>query len=136
MIPYKNIDFDPNKPVEIYRNLNKLGVIYSIRQNGLVIGHSDKLFLKDCEFIVSEAGRQRVLKEKKKNIHAFIRGYWTEHQKIVVWNSPKFLEISYNPYENNTFVYTNGGKKIYKADFAVIFKGLKPLVIKNSYKTS
>lgn len=99
LIPYKNRELNPNKPVEIYRNLNKPGKTFSIRQNGLIIGHSNSLLLKDCEFIVNEAGRKRVISQKRKNVHAFIRGELlncdAEHLD--------YGEITYNPYKIKAF---------------------------------
>ena len=37
--PYKSREIDYSTPVKIYRNLNKKGKVYSIQQNGLVVGH-------------------------------------------------------------------------------------------------
>jgi hypothetical protein len=36
----------------------------------LVVGHALSLRLNNVLFQVNEAGRQRVIKEKKKNVHA------------------------------------------------------------------
>jgi len=41
---------------------------------GKVVGHAYNIRLTDAEFRVSEAGRQRVLKEQKKNVHAGVVG--------------------------------------------------------------
>ena len=37
--------------------------------------HTANVVLKDCKFIVSEAGQRRVREEKKKNVHAFVKGH-------------------------------------------------------------
>ena len=61
--------------VEIYRNLHKK--CYSVRQKGKVVayfGYTDELILKDAKFAVQPAGRERVRRENKKNVHAFVRG--------------------------------------------------------------
>ena len=60
------------KKVFIYRNLHKK--CWSVKQNGKVINHTSKIILMDCEFIVQPAGHAKVLKEKKKNVHAFVKG--------------------------------------------------------------
>lgn len=62
--------------VEVYRNLHKNGIVYSIRDQKTkrVIGYSSNLTLKDVKFCVNQTGRERVLREKRKNVHAFIRG--------------------------------------------------------------
>lgn len=72
---YKNREIKWRERVEVYRNLNRKGVQYSIRQNGLVVGHTDFVDLKECYFIVQEAGRQRALRTGRRNVHAFVTGY-------------------------------------------------------------
>ena len=64
---------DPDKPVEVYRNLHKK--CWSVRQRGKVKLHTDYICLKDVEFKVSQKGRERVLREQRKNVHAFIKGF-------------------------------------------------------------
>lgn len=60
-----------------YYNLHK--AVWSVKalegsQKGRVILHAGEVTLAKCEFKVSEAGRQRVLREKKKNVHAGVVG--------------------------------------------------------------
>ena len=47
-------------------------------QKGRVISHTGYVSIKDARLVVQEGGRQRVLKEKKKNVHAFARGTLVE----------------------------------------------------------
>jgi hypothetical protein len=55
-----------NQRVMVYFNLHRgLWSIKSLKTK-LVIGHSNTIILRDVEPKVSEAGRQRVIKEKKK----------------------------------------------------------------------
>ena len=61
-----------NKNVEVYYNLHKKCL--SVRKRGLVIDHVSSILLKNAEFVVQPAGRKRVVKEKRKNVHAYIRG--------------------------------------------------------------
>ena len=61
--------------VEIYRNLNN--GTHSIRRNGKVVKHlqhHQSIFLKDVKFAVQPAGREKVRREGRKNVHAFVRG--------------------------------------------------------------
>ncbi len=44
------------------------------KSTGRVIGYTESVNLEDVEFKVSEAGRQRLLREKRKNVHAFAIG--------------------------------------------------------------
>lgn len=73
--PYKGRKLDYTKPVMVYRNLNCKGISYSIRQGNLVVAHTDALTLRDVKFVVSKAGQQRVIREKRKNVHAFVKGF-------------------------------------------------------------
>lgn len=44
------------------------------RNTGLVLGSAEDVELANARFLVSEAGRQRVLRDKRKNVHAFVVG--------------------------------------------------------------
>ncbi len=85
----------------VYFNLHKR--LFSVQEkvNGQwkVIGHTDDITLYNVTFKVSEAGRQRVLREKKKNVHAFVEG--TLSPSPLQCHSP--LTIRYNPYKSGSF---------------------------------
>jgi hypothetical protein len=99
--PFKNRRVNKSKPVYIYRNLNQKGVVYSLRQNGLVVGHTTALNLKNCDFRINKKGQKRVRKEKHKNVHAFIKG-------LICSNNQRMnYKIQYNPYLNDEFVSPN-----------------------------
>jgi len=89
--------------VEVYFNLHKY--TWSVRQcsTGRVILHTDKVHIRDPKFVVRKAGRERVLREGKKNVHAFVRGDITYFDDF----DPDYLDytlVSYNPYKFDTFV--------------------------------
>lgn len=104
----RSIDFTQN--VEIYKNLHN--GLFSVRQNGLVVAHLESFKLRQVFFKVNESGRQRVLKEKKKNVHAFICGLLDE--SMINFITPEkeafFLELVeatklyYNPYKTERFM--------------------------------
>lgn len=105
--------------VDVYFNLHKKTL--SVRHKGKVVHHSDYVKILNPKFVVSEAGRQRVLREKRKNVHAFVRG---ELASLV--NDPKdsaenLQTITYNPYKYNTFVKKNDEAIVKTADVAHIF---------------
>lgn len=85
--------------VEVYRNLTK--GCWSVRdaKTRLVIDHKDELTLANCAFKVSEAGRQRVLKEKRKNVHAVVKGLLLDWAPDWDFDIP----VRYNPYESPFF---------------------------------
>ena len=97
---FKGRTINPNKKVKVYRNLHNGKM--SIQQDGLVVGHCDEIMINRAEFIVSESGRQRVIKEKRKNVHAFVEGYICGS----CWESIKAsggVSVSYNPYKLGSF---------------------------------
>ena len=90
-----------NVQTEVYFNLHKH--LFSVRQNGLVVAHDNCVLLEEAVFKVSQAGRARVLREKRKNVHALVRG------KVGSFNIPYLSNSAYyNPYKTKTFVGSNG----------------------------
>ena len=64
--------------VEVYWNLHKH--LFSVRalegeHKGRVIDHSYGVRLSNATFVSQPAGRERVRREGKKNVHAFVRGH-------------------------------------------------------------
>ena len=64
--------------VQVYYNLHKRCL--SIRHRGKVIKHAKSVILRDASFRVQPAGRERVLKQKRKNVHAYVAGELVEDQ--------------------------------------------------------
>ena len=95
--PVKDRQIIATKPVKVYFNLHKK--CFSILQNGLVVGHTDSIALRDVTFKVSQAGRNRVLKERRKNVHAFVTGY------LDCFADERFYDVKivYNPYKYDSF---------------------------------
>lgn len=103
--------------VFVYRNLRFSGVIYSVKdvRKGLVMARVPEIYLKDCKLKVSQAGRARVLAEKRKNVHAGIQGHvMLEAPQVREW-----VQVRYNPYETRQF-QTIAGKEIFEASFVKI----------------
>lgn len=85
------------KKVEIYKNLHT--GMWSVRQQGLVKFHTEYLTLENCEFVVRKAGRERVLQERRKNVHAFVRGHICKPEQHWRGRIPFPGDaVSYNPY--------------------------------------
>jgi len=122
-----------NIKVDVYRNLHN--GLYSIKalegpHKGRVIAHANDVYLINPKFVVSQAGRARVLRERKKYVHAVVRGemllfngntriecdaveclrsgglksyHWTlgnMHRDMM----RKGLDFTYNPYKFDSFV--------------------------------
>jgi ABC-type Zn uptake system ZnuABC Zn-binding protein ZnuA len=75
---------------------------------GKVIFHSDKITLANCTFKVSEAGRQRVLREKQKNVHAGIVGTLVALDCVETAGT----RITYDPYRYDCFVVAETEKPL------------------------
>lgn len=104
--------------VFVYFNLHKK--VWSVKalsgpNKGRVVAHLDRLVLDDCAFKVSEAGRQRVLREKRKNVHAGVVGTLTDDQADFAG-----VAVTYNPYKYNSFVTRNDEQPIHKARIVVL----------------
>ena len=98
---------DKSKRVEVYFNLHKR--CWSVRQNGLVIAHVDDITIRDATFKVLKSGRERVLRERKKNVHAFVAGYWVDRDQLPEGDRDP---VKYNPYKDQTFVRIDGNQKV------------------------
>ena len=115
---------DPLKKIEVYFNLHKK--TWSVRQSGRVVGHTDYIQVKNPQYVVSQKGNERVRREKKKNVHAFVRGYITDSLPLFA-KQQKF--VSYNPYKNSSFVVRNTNDTICSSPYANLeVTNQKPLV--------
>lgn len=102
-----------NNRVKVYRNLTK--DCYSVVncKTGLVVNHVKSICLADCVLRVRPAGRERVIKEQCKNVHAYVSGFITDPpQKDKHW-----IKITYDPYKYYTFVNFKTKDPIYKAEY-------------------
>lgn len=96
---------DRNSPVRVFKN-PKRGC-YSIMQRGVVRASARQVRLADVEFRVREAGRLRMLREKRKNVHAFAVGLLVD---FVHPEDPRDIEpmagraVVYDPYRFAFFV--------------------------------
>ena len=105
----------------LYRNLRTGG--FSIKQRGLVVDRAKFVTMSNVKFKVNELGRERVLKEKAKNVHAYMVADNYKTIQDVMWQPDKFREATYNPYENETFVDAKTGEPILEASFAIATRG-------------
>tara|TARA_Y100000310_G_scaffold52097_1_gene47930 strand:+ start:64 stop:483 length:420 start_codon:yes stop_codon:yes gene_type:complete len=105
------------KRLYVYKNVRY--DLFSIRCEGKVIDHRDELILEDARFLVGQKGRERVLREKQKNVHAGISGFWAEEYEanpIMASYTPH--KIYYNPYKTDSFVMMDDMKtKVKEAHF-------------------
>ena len=91
------------RKVFVYYNLHKH--VWSVKcwETKRVIAHVENIVLANATYKVSQAGRKRVLKEKRKNVHAGVMGTILGFYNIDDLKS--FNEVTYNPYKYDSFVY-------------------------------
>lgn len=107
---------------------------------GRVVAHAEAVELYDCELKVYEAGRQRVLKEQRKNVHAGVIGELiaakiktTRYQGAIdaydgevppADSLDGFVPATYNPYKYSTFVIRSDESPVNIAEDVILDKGL------------
>ena len=116
------------KHVEVYRNLHNGKMSVRDCKTRRVIAHVDTITLAGVGFHVSRAGRERVLREGKKNVHAFVSGkvvsfegatpYKGRDLNEYIWEGGRNLTLmgdgsvaTYNPYKYESFVIPQDGYK-------------------------
>lgn len=101
----------------VYRNLHRK--CWSVMERGLVVEHRDTLVLGNCIFRVRPSGRARVLKEKKKFVHAFAVGNRL-HGMIPMPND--CIQITYNPYKADHFYRVDTNEPVYGVGLAFLME--------------
>lgn len=94
--------------VFVYFNLHKR--LFSIRSmegnnKGKVIAHLSYVLLDNPRFKVSKAGRDRVLREGRKNVHAGVVGDFCT--SLIASDKVAWEPVRYNPYLFDSFVDDN-----------------------------
>lgn len=124
--PYKSRTINIDKPVSIYRNLLKKGVVYSIKQNGYVVAHTTSLTLSDCVCKVNYTSQAKIRTTKVREVHAHITGKITDEE----FYSNYF--VYYNPFTfDDFFVVTIEHEKVSITGADIIYFGTNGLYAKN-----
>ena len=119
--------------VAVYYNLHKHTFSLQSRNKedyGKVIGHTEHVILKNANYVVRQGGRDKVLQEKKKNVHAFVVGEVVEGVE-----SPCPIEkaVTYNPYKAQSFYEVETQQPIASSQYAILRKGVKGKPIIGAY---
>ena len=113
--------------VETYYNLHKQCL--SFRARGGKVAHARGMILNNVKFAVQPAGRYRVLTDRRKNVHAFVRGdlAWVAglNDKLKDYSNANmerqgYRKITYNPYKYDSFVMVDTELPIKSASQVVI----------------
>ena len=106
----------------IYRNLHTGG--FSVKYRGLVIDRGFSFTAENITFKVNELGRQKVIAQRHKDVHAYVvADKYNFNETVDVDN---LEEVTYNPYKFPYFL--SSGKKIENAK-KVAFSGGKCYLI-------
>ena len=103
--------------VMVYYNLHKK--TFSVQHQGKVVLYADYVKLADVEFRVREGGKEKVRKEMRKNVHAFVIGKLMDYCVYPCENMPSETNdnvITYNPYKYDSFVKKDSEEPIYNAN--------------------
>ena len=110
--------------VEVYYNLHKN--IFSVRHRGRVIAWGNRVTIENPEYVVREKGRQKVLEEGRKNVHAFVRGTLSDINNFKFGKIQQRLseprEVTYNPYKYDSFVDGSTYQPVKKSKWARLIK--------------
>lgn len=100
--------------VFVYRNLNRRGVVWSVKDVALgkVIDRTPEVFLRDVKLKVSQAGRARVLRLRQRNVHAGAEGLRVGPVVRSGW-----VRATYDSYRFESFVLATG-EPVFQARFA------------------
>lgn len=94
--------------LRVYQNLNRRCLSIQAKVNGVwrVVRYEEEITLKNVSFIISEAGHQRVLKTKRRAVHAWAEGEETEE------HLEDGFPIRYNPYLHDNFINAETGETV------------------------
>ena len=123
--------------VFVYRNLHQQCWSVKSRETGRGIAHADEVELSNVEFKVSQAGRDRVLREKSKNVHAGLVGTLVDFDpiggKMPTYPAASFssdasqkpgkadpVSITYNPYKYSHFVVRHNEQPVATSETAIL----------------
>jgi len=125
--------------VNVYRNLSpqyRKQRAWSVMahegpQKGRVLDVVDGVILRDVVLVVQESGRQRVLRDKAKNVHAFVRGQLvktfpldtlkvTADGDALAPGKGATVPISYDPYHAGYFFRKDNGKPVGGSSLVVV----------------
>jgi hypothetical protein len=110
----------------LHRNCWSLKALEGDKKNR-VIAHASYVELYDCTPKVSKAGQARVRTEKRKNVHAGVVGtlrvfsrndeFIQDELDTIDSEDPKPLQVTYNPYKYDTFVWVDSGLEFLGSKF-------------------
>lgn len=100
--------------LSVYRNTHK--GCWSVKEGRLPVRHAAELALEDGRLVVRPGGRARVLREKRKCVHAFAVG---RPAPAAAATRRRLREARYSPYRAGHFTLA-GGEPVREFRFALL----------------
>jgi len=101
--------------VDVYRSEENDALSVKSRESGkrygTVVSHEQKIHIRDVEFVVQPAGREKVRESGVRRIHAFVRGHWDEREKVICGQP-----VTYDPCKHEQFVHAESEKPVVSAE--------------------
>jgi hypothetical protein len=98
--------------VQVYRNLHlKCWSVKNMKTQRVIL-HPAEVYILGARFIVSQTGRERVMRERCKNVHAGVRGQLSDSLPTSL---DGWLRVTYNPYHHSSFVFAESGEAVLAA---------------------
>lgn len=122
MKSYKNRLIDYERPVQIYRCLTRKGKIYSIRQFGKVVAHTEQFILKDVDLVVKPKAKARVIKTGTREVHAWLEGILIQSLRLISFG----WKLAYLPFQHERFFssklgYIDKASQVYTSEGNIYF---------------
>jgi hypothetical protein len=99
--------------MRVHRNLNR--ACWSVTVRGEPVRHVDAFALSGVRFIVSAAGRARVLTRNVRAVHAWADGEACD----IPTDTGALVPVSYNPYRSGAFLRRDNGAPVHSAHLVV-----------------
>jgi len=106
------------KKVKIHYNLHKH--CFSVKYSTEPMRYASSLMLTDVSFTVNENGRQQVIHEKCKNVHAHVIGILLGADFENMVETEGFDRVTYNPYKRGTFYRVDSEESVATASMALL----------------
>jgi len=116
--------------VRVYYNLRKNCLSVVEKSTRRVYRYTQGISLSNVKFIVSQKGVERIRRNKRKEVIAFVEGW------VMAWHASEYcwqcgdmrrgfstldgIEVLFNPYKWKNFVLKNGKRKITSASYVAI----------------
>lgn len=110
----------PHNRVRIHFNLRVANFALS-KDFHRVASYLDKVCLRDCKFIVSNATRDRVRRMHRRKVYAWVEG------TLCDCHDREGLDVTINPYRDDAFVVRGTSREVHTASHVAMWlSGTRP----------